>query len=435
MSNLPITNPYNSFTANVDKHIGDAYPAVEAVAERLQEIIYLAQHLTDIQPRDIELSAASEEKELLWRRVGETEWKLLATYQELLGIDLTTANEVLADAIDRITELERTQSDFWQKTPDPYEEGVTVTSPYYCVTYDGAYYSPNPDALPFFTGVFDPMQWRDLATLGSGGGSGSLVASIVGNQAVTMISGRRFALYEVDENNNPLVYQPQLTGTLAELLTYAGRNGQVSIATDINAAVIHSGVIGNVRVLQQINNRDDAKGPNSYAIGANASTDTIAHDSIALGPNALSKDPGVITFGSLKAGINSFKLNVAARTTDATDTAMTLDGLEVSANNTVKFMGDGIYNVSVTVLARQIGTNNCARFKRTCVIRRVGNTTTLLFSSAPDPAVDLNSNLPDLLVTLGAFAGGYFNIYVTGAVGKTIQWSGHISVDANRITA
>lgn len=432
MSNLPITHPYNSYTAQVDKHIGDAYPAVEAVAQRLQEIIYLAQHLADIQPRDIELSAASAEQELLWRRVGETEWKVLATYQELLGTDLTTATETIADAIDRIIELERTQSDFWQKTPDPYEEGVTVTSPYYCVTYDGAYYSPNPDALPFFTGVFNPVQWRDLASLGSGGG-GSLVASIVGNQAVTMISGRRFALYEVDENNNPLVYQPQMVGPLATLLAYAGRSGQVTIASDANAVVMHSGVAGNTRVLQQINNREASQGDRSYSIGYNAATDAQAHDSISLGANAISKDPGQITFGAITPGITSFKLNVSARSTNASDVVMTLDGLPEGANNTVRFTGDGIYNVSLIVLARQIGTNNCARFKRNAVVRRAGTSTAMLFATTPE--VDANSNLPDLLVTLGAFSGGYFNIFVNGAVGKTIQWSAHLTVDANRIVA
>lgn len=432
MSNLPITHPYNAYTAQVDKHIGDAYPAVEAVAQRLQEIIYLAQHLSDIQPRDIELSAASEEQELLWRRVGETDWKVLATYQELLGTDLTTANETLADAIDRIIELERTQSDFWQKTPDPYEEGVTVTSPYYCVTYDGAYYSPNPDALPFFTGVFDPMQWRNLASLGSGGG-GSLVASIVGNQAVTVISGRRFALYEVDESNNPLVYQPQMVGTLDTLLAYAGRSGQVTIASDVNAVVVHSGEVGTTRVLEQINNREASQGDRSYSIGYNASTDAQAHDSISLGANAISKDPGQITFGAITPGITSFKLNVSARTTDASDVVMTLDGLTEGASNVVRFTGDGIYNVTLIVLARQIGTNNCARFKRNAVVRRAGTSTALLFATTPE--VDANSNLPDLLVTLSAFSGGYVNIFVNGAVGKTIQWSAHLTVDANRIVA
>ncbi len=432
MSNLPITHPYNAYTAQVDKHIGDAYPAVEAVAQRLQEIIYLAQHLSDIQPRDIELSAASEEQELLWRRVGETDWKVLATYQELLGTDLTTANATIADAIDRIIELERTQSDFWQKTPDPYEEGVTVTSPYYCVTYDGAYYSPNPDALPFFTGVFDPMQWRNLASLGSGGG-GSLVASIVGNQAVTVISGRRFALYEVDESNNPLVYQPQMVGTLDTLLAYAGRSGQVTIASDVNAVVVHSGEVGTTRVLEQINNREASQGDRSYSIGYNASTDAQAHDSISLGANAISKDPGQITFGAITPGITSFKLNVSARTTDASDVVMTLDGLTEGVGNVVRFTGDGIYNVTLIVLARQIGTNNCARFKRNAVVRRAGTSTALLFATTPE--VDANSNLPDLLVTLSAFSGGYVNIFVNGAVGKTIQWSAHLTVDANRIVA
>ena len=434
MSNLPITHPYNANTAQVDKHIGDAYPAVEAVAQRLQEIIYLAQHLADIQPRDIELSAASAEQELLWRRVGETDWKVLATYQELLGTDLTTATATIADAIDRIIELERTQSDFWQKTPDPYEEGVTVTSPYYCITYDGAYYSPNPDALPFFTGVFNPVQWRNLASLGSGGGGGgSLVASIVGNQAVTMISGRRFALYEVDVNNNPLVYQPQMVGPLATLLDYAGRSGQVTVASDANAVVVHSGVVGNTRVLQQINNREASQGDRSYSIGYNASTDAQAHDSISLGANAISKDPGQITFGSITPGVTSFKLNVAARSTDASDLVMTLDGLPEGANNMVRLTGDGIYNVAVIVLARHIGTSNFARFKRNAVVRIFGTSTVLLFATTPE--VDVNSNLPDLLVNLSAFFGGYFSIYVNGAVGKTIQWSAHLTVDANRLVA
>jgi len=178
MSNLPITHPYNSFGAPVDKHIGDAFPAVEAVAKRLQEIVYLANHLTDIQPRDIELKAESPQKEILWRRVGEADWKLLITYQNLLGSDLGTLDAVVQDAIDRIADLERTQDDFWQKTPDPYEEGIMVTSPYYTVVHDGKYYSPNVYAIPFFTGLWEPTQWRDLAELPGQTTNSSIIAGV-----------------------------------------------------------------------------------------------------------------------------------------------------------------------------------------------------------------------------------------------------------------
>lgn len=432
MSNLPLTHPYNSMSAAVDKHIGDAYPAVEAVAKRLEEIVYLAHHLADIQPRDIELSAATPQQEVLWRRAGETEWKLLATYQELLGTDLTTASETIADAIDRIIELERTQSDFWQKTPDPYEEGVTVTSPYYCVTYDGAYYSPNPAALPFFTGVFDPMQWRDLATLGSGGGGGSFAASITGNQAVTILSGRRFALYEVDADGKPLHFLPQLVGDYATLKAFAGKPGQVSAPTDRRGIMVHTGVTNEAFLLEQINNPDTALGVGSLAVGLNAQTTANALAAVAIGPNAIAQDPGVVLIGSIAEGVDSFTLNVAGRSTDAADVVLTLDGADLTADNSVKFHRDGIYDLEVTVIARQIGTNNCARFKRTATLRKVGNTTALLFAASP--VGDANSNLPDLLVTLTAFSGGYFNIYVNGAVGKTIHWSGHISGKANHVT-
>ena len=432
MSNLPITHPYNANTAQVDKHIGDAYPAVEAVAQRLQEIIYLAQHLADIQPRDIELSAATPQQEVLWRRAGETEWKLLATYQELLGTDLTTASETIADAIDRIIELERTQSDFWQKTPDPYEEGVTVTSPYYCVTYDGAYYSPQPDALPFFTGVWDPLQWRDLASLGTGGTGGSFAASITGNQAVTILSGRRFALYEVDADGKPLHFLPQLVGDYATLKAFAGKPGQVSAPTDRRGIMVHTGVTNEAFLLEQINNPDTALGVGSLAVGLNAQTTATALAAVAIGPNAIAQDPGVVLIGSIAEGVDSFTLNVAGRSTDAADVVLTLDGADLTADNPIKFHRDGIYDLEVTVIARQIGTNNCARFKRTATLRKVGNTTALLFAATP--VVDANSNLADLLVTLTAFAGGYFNIYVNGAVGKTIHWSGHISGKANHVT-
>ena len=186
MSNLPITQPYNSFTSAVDKQIGDAFPAVEAVAKRIQEIVYLAHHLNDIQPRDIELQAQSDQKELLWRRAGETEWKLLITYADLLGSDLGDVNTTVADAVERIEELERTQSDFWQKTPDPYEAGVVVTSPYYTVTYDGKYYSPNVNALPFFTGLWDADQWRDLSALP---GQTTNVSLLPGVKRVTLTMG------------------------------------------------------------------------------------------------------------------------------------------------------------------------------------------------------------------------------------------------------
>lgn len=77
----------------VDKRIGNAYPAVKAVSEKLDILTYLAANLHNIQPRDVELRGNNVDKQIEWRYVGEPDdsWMKLLGYGEIPGIDVEEA--------------------------------------------------------------------------------------------------------------------------------------------------------------------------------------------------------------------------------------------------------------------------------------------------------------------------------------------------------
>jgi hypothetical protein len=430
MSNLPITHPYNSFGASVDKHIGDAFPAVEAVAKRLQEIVYLANHLTDIQPRDIELQAEPEQQEVLWRRAGETEWKLLITFGNLLGSDLGDMNTTVSDAIERIEELERTQSDFWQKTPDPYESEVVVTSPYYTVVHDGKYYSPNVNALPFFTGEWDEGQWRDLAALPGTPPPPATVEfpelETIDDLAIFEQGGKRYAMFEVDETGKPLGTRPQVQNTLANLMTMEGKSGLVSVPSDAYGLVIHLAP-NSAYHLQQVNN-PSALGSKSWAVGENANTLSSAHDAFAVGPNAVGYLPGMHSQGSLTPGVQRSLIMVGATSVGDGSTPLTLDSGVIGSGNATIMNLPGLYEVSIVVMAKDADTNNWARFKRNCIMKVAGTTVNL--SNETTPEADVRNGLaPTVGINLYGLPGNIFSIYVNGEAGRTLKWAGFITLN------
>lgn len=68
----PATNPFGGPTPLTDKRLGNAYPVVKAVYESLQQIAYVADHLGELQPKDIELQGSGSF--IQWRYVGDTDW-------------------------------------------------------------------------------------------------------------------------------------------------------------------------------------------------------------------------------------------------------------------------------------------------------------------------------------------------------------------------
>jgi len=77
----------------VDKRIGNAWPVVKAVADRLDELGYLAANLHKIQPKDVELRGNNTDKQIEWRYVGDPDdaWVKLLGYGEIPGIDVEEA--------------------------------------------------------------------------------------------------------------------------------------------------------------------------------------------------------------------------------------------------------------------------------------------------------------------------------------------------------
>lgn len=69
----------------VDKLIGDTYPTVRVVAQHLPYIIYLAQNLTDLRPKDIEIQVDAVSRMVQWRYVGTLEWTDLYSLVDVSG--------------------------------------------------------------------------------------------------------------------------------------------------------------------------------------------------------------------------------------------------------------------------------------------------------------------------------------------------------------
>lgn len=67
----------------VDKMLGTAYRNVAAVAQNLDQIVYLAENLASLQPNNVELQEAGGYVQ--WRYVGETDWKNLFAISVLDG--------------------------------------------------------------------------------------------------------------------------------------------------------------------------------------------------------------------------------------------------------------------------------------------------------------------------------------------------------------
>ena len=89
MSERNPNSPRGSFTQAVDKRIGDAFPVVEAVYNKLAQLTYLAENLQESQPQQIEIRGNEALGAVEWRYVGEP-WNVLVEYSSLFGVDRDT---------------------------------------------------------------------------------------------------------------------------------------------------------------------------------------------------------------------------------------------------------------------------------------------------------------------------------------------------------
>lgn len=67
-------NPYGNPSALVDKRLGNSYAIVKAVFEKLEEIVFVANNLQNLTPKDVELQESDDRSFIQWRYVGSADW-------------------------------------------------------------------------------------------------------------------------------------------------------------------------------------------------------------------------------------------------------------------------------------------------------------------------------------------------------------------------
>lgn len=219
--------------------------------------------------------------------------------------------------------------------------------------------------------------------------------------------------------------------TLANLLTLAGVPGEISVPTDNVGVVLHNGVAGQaVRLYSPLS--PNTLGTNSLAFGEGSSTGAAAGSSIALGANATTSQIGEYCRRGSIAGVVTREFQLAQRTVDDDDDRwLTTDGTN---NQTTGLMiaptgiERGIWDVEMLVVARQIGTNNWARFVRRAVVRIPDTGITCVMTNLTTPTPDVNSGLAGLAVLPTSAVGMFCGINVVGLAATTIQWAGHVTL-------
>lgn len=98
MSSRPSLDPYGGRNPLVDRMIGDVYPTVRFVAEHIPYLVFLAQNLTDLRPKEVEFQKNDDTGVVQWRYVEEgDQWKTLVGYDEITGpsIEFQQSDEYL----------------------------------------------------------------------------------------------------------------------------------------------------------------------------------------------------------------------------------------------------------------------------------------------------------------------------------------------------
>lgn len=257
------------------------------------------------------------------------------------------------------------------------------------------------------------------------GGIGS--ATIANGLAIVDINGSNFALLPVDADGSVYANVTHRRGYLADLITLDGGVGEIGVSIDTKALVVYNGVPGGATVFKKLDNIE-AVGPRSMAIGQGASTIPVAADSLAVGRFAVAEIQGQTVFGSGINGVSSSIVHLNLRTTTVDFLQMSTDGLEAGVDNLPKLVRDGIFDVTAVVLARQVGTNNWARFESRAVVRKNGSSTALAGATTPTP--DVFTGITGITATLGATGGGLIYVAVEGLNGVAIQWGAFLTINA-----
>lgn len=274
---------------------------------------------------------------------------------------------------------------------------------------------------------FSSTNARELAELLGGGGIGG--ATLVNGVAVVTIEGQQFGLLPVNAQGDVQANIVHRTGVLATLMALAGSAGEVGVATDTKSLVIFDGVPGQAVEIRPLG-RVNSVGADSLTLGLNASTTAKAAKAVAVGHNAAAQNESEVVFGSGTPNVQTRRAAVTLRTVGTESESMTTDGgaSRDGAANSINLARDGFYDIEFTVLAREIGTNNYARFVRRAVVRRSGSSTTQIAASETTPTPDIISGLTGADAYSLASAG-IFSIIVQGVDLKTIQWAGYVTIN------
>lgn len=251
--------------------------------------------------------------------------------------------------------------------------------------------------------------------------------------AEVTIGGLKYALLPLQANGGVKAALGHRTGLLASLLAMAGFDGEVAVAKDRQSLVVFTGVEGQAYELRPIG-RLNAAGDDSLTLGHNASTASTAVKAVAVGPNAHANTHSEVVLGSGIDGVQRRLITLAGRTTSALDfPSLSTDNLAGEAPNAVKLAREGLYDIDVIVIARQIGTNNNARFHRRLTLR-VGATGTpvKLYETAPTP--DVATSLAVAAPTLMGVSGMGFAVLAEGVDGMTVQWAAFLDIREMSIT-
>lgn len=259
------------------------------------------------------------------------------------------------------------------------------------------------------------------------GGSGFTLNPTTG-LAETDVGGDTFVALPTNVQGQAVGEIGHRRNTLANLLTLAGVPGEISVPTDAAGVVIHNGVAGQAKRLYSPLS-PNTLGTNSLAFGEGSSTGAAASSSVALGPAAATSQIGEYCRQGAIAGVVTREFQLAQRTVDADDDRwLTTDGTDTGAMIASAGIERGIWDVEMLVVARQIGTNNWARFVRRAVARIPDTGLACVMTNLTIPTPDVNSGLAGLAVFPTSTVGVVCGINVVGLAATTIQWAGHVTL-------
>ena len=310
-------------------------------------------------------------------------------------------------------------------TYGPYPAGATLlvkAGVDSCVAYDvGA----SPIASGQYPARFSTNDQGDISGLSDN--DGGLILTTQNGLALVTIQGEQFAMLPVDANGDVIANIGQQTGLLGDLMALAGNPGQIGVATDMTALVLFNGTAGQAKVLKKLDN-DTAIGPLSIAIGGNAATTGLAEKALALGYQAIAGQYGAVTLGGAIPKIQTVHATLGGTTTDASGTALSLDG--VAENAVALKLPAGFHDVDVVFIARQ--GSNWARFHRRVMFRASSSALGVLANEI-SPILDVVSGLVGLSVNFSQFNAGLLYFNVVGLAATTIDWSAHVTIRSHGI--